>query len=71
MSHQIEIEIVGLTDQESVSKAEAAIVDNIGVEGARVYLDSGRAFVDVARGYLLEHILESLENAGFMARQAE
>ena len=67
---QIELEVVGLTDQASVERAVLALRDNVGVKGARVYLDSARAFVDVEKGYTLEHLLESLESAGFMARPA-
>ena len=70
MSHRIDVEIIGLSDRASVQKAEQAIRDNTGVQGVRVYLESGRASVDVERGYTLEHILESLESAGFMAREA-
>jgi len=70
MGQQIELEIVGLTDEDSARKAEKAILGNTGVDRARVYLESRRAFVDVRRGYTLEHLLESLETAGFMARLA-
>jgi copper chaperone CopZ len=69
--HQIKLEIVGLTDLESVQRATEAIRNNTGVERARVSLDSATALVDVVRGYTLEHILESLESAGFMARPAD
>jgi copper chaperone CopZ len=67
----LHLEIVGLTDRESVQRATEAIRNNTGVQGARVSLESRRAEVDVVRGYTLEHILESLESAGFMAREAE
>lgn len=71
MSLQIELEIVGLTDVASAQKAEKAILGNTGVDAVRIYVESGRAFVDVRRGYTLEHLLESLESAGFMARPAK
>lgn len=71
MKSPIKLEIVGLTDQASAQRATDAIRHNTGVERARVYLETNSAFVDVVRGYTLEHILESLETAGFMARPAE
>lgn len=71
LKNQIQLEIVGLSDQASADRAEQAIRNNAGVERARVYLETGRALVDVVRGYTLEHLLESLESAGFMARPAE
>ena len=70
MSPQIELEIVGLSDSESARRAEAAIRDNAGVEAVRVYPGRGRAFVEINRAAQLEHLLESLESAGFMARPA-
>jgi hypothetical protein len=69
--NQIKLDIVGLSDQASVERAVVAIRGNSGVEGARVFLETSSAFVDVVRGYTLEHILESLESAGFMARLSE
>lgn len=71
MKNQIQLEIVGLSDEESVERATSAIRNNTGVERVRVSLASRTAVVDVVRGYTLEHILESLESAGFMARPAE
>lgn len=71
MKRQITLEIVGLSDSESVARAVEAIRNNTGVEEARVSLQSRTAVVDVVRGFTLEHILESLESAGFMARPAE
>lgn len=65
------LEIVGLSDHESVQRATEALRNNSGVESVRVSLERGRASVDVVRGYTLEHLLESLESAGFMARLAE
>jgi len=70
LKNQIRLEIVGLSDQASADRAALAIRNNTGVERARVYLETNCAFVDVVRGYTLEHILESLESAGFMARPA-
>jgi len=67
---QIELEIIGMTDQAAADRATAAIRDNHGVEAVRVYPGRGRAFVDLARGAIVEHLLESLEGAGFMARPA-
>ena len=67
----LHLEIVGLSDHESVQRATEAIRNNTGVESARVSLENRSATVDVVRGYTLEHILESLESAGFMARPAE
>lgn len=71
MKQQIRLEIVGLSDGESVERATQAIRNNTGVERAQVTLSTRTAVVDVVRGYTLEHILESLESAGFMARPAE
>jgi|WetSurSiteA1Bulk_404760.scaffolds.fasta_scaffold174451_2 hypothetical protein len=71
MKSRIKLEIVGLSDSESVQRATEAIRGNTGVERAHVSLESRTALVDVVRGYTLEHILESLESAGFMARPAE
>ena len=71
MGLQIELEIVGLSDEESARKAEKAILGNTGVDATQVHLDRGRAVVEVRRGYTLEHLLESLEIAGFMARLAD
>ena len=67
----LHLEIVGLSDRDSVQRATDAIRNNTGVESVRVSLESRRADVDVVRGYTLEHLLESLESAGFMAREAE
>ena len=71
MRSRIKLEIVGLSNRESVERATEAIRNNTGVERAQVSLESRMALVDVVRGYTLEHILESLESAGFMARPAE
>jgi cation transport ATPase len=71
VKNQIRLEIVGLTDEASVQRATDAIRNNSGVERALVQLKTRSALVDVVRGYTLEHILESLESAGFMARPAE
>ena len=70
MSPQLELEIVGLSDSESARRAEAAIRNNAGVEAVRMYPARGRAFVEITRGARVEHLLESLESAGFMARPA-
>jgi hypothetical protein len=70
MGLQIELEIVGLTDEASALRAEKAILGNTGVDRTLIFLAEGRAVVDVRRGYTLEHLLESLETAGFMARLA-
>jgi hypothetical protein len=71
MKNQIHLEIVGLSDAVSVERATVAIRGNTGVVGAKVDLSTRTAWVDVVKGYTLEHILESLESAGFMARPAE
>ena len=71
MKSRIKLEIVGLSDRESVQRATEAIRGNTGVASAQVSLENCTALVDVVRGYTLEHILESLESAGFMARPAE
>lgn len=71
MKRQITLEIVGLSDQDSVRRATEAIRNNMGVERAQVSLEHRNAVVDVVKGYTLEHILESLESEGFMARPAE
>ena len=70
MTRQIELEVVGLSTEASVQKATQAIADNRGVLDVRVYRERGRAFVDVARGTVIGHLLESLEAAGFMGRLA-
>jgi len=70
MSRQIELEIVGLAGEESARRAEAALRNNQGVIDARVLAGQGRAFVLTAPGVILEHLLESLETAGFLARPA-
>lgn len=71
MKQQIRLEIVGLFDGDSVERATQAIRNNTGVERVSVSLADRIALVDVVRGYTLEHLLESLESAGFMARLAE
>ena len=70
MTRRIELEVVGLTGEESARKAEAALRDNRGVTDVRVLAGQGRAFVDAGPGVILEHLLESLELAGFLARPA-
>jgi len=70
MSRRIELEIVGLTGEDSARQAEAALRGNHGVLDVRILTAQGRAFVDVSPGVILEHLLESLESSGFLARPA-
>ena len=70
MARCIELEIVGLTGADTARQAEAALRNNRGVLEVRIIAAQGRAFVDVAPGVIVEHLLESLESSGFLARPA-
>jgi cation transport ATPase len=69
-SRQIELEIAGLSGAESLQRLKETLCHNTGVEAVHVQPDTGRATVHAHANVVLEHLLESVEQAGFMARPA-
>ena len=67
----IELEIVGMSSESDSVKLKVALRDQPGVLQAQVELSSGRATLEIEKGTIVEHLLETVEETGFMARLAE
>jgi copper chaperone CopZ len=71
VSRKVEIEIVGMADESAAASVTAALQKLPGVSDVRVDSDSGRATAMLEKGVFVEHLLETVEEVGFMARLAQ
>lgn len=71
MTETIDIEIVGMSSEIDSGRLRAALSDQPGVKRVNVDLGSGRATVEIEKGTIVEHLLETVEETGIMARMAE
>lgn len=71
MSREVEIEIVGITDDSSAAQVSQALAQLPGVSNVRVDAGLSRATATLAPGVYVEHLLETVEEVGFMARLAQ
>jgi len=67
----IELEIVGMSSKTDSTNLQTALRNQPGVLQARVDAGTGRATLDIDKGTIVEHLLETVEETGFMARIAE
>jgi hypothetical protein len=70
MSREVTIEIVGIADDSGAAQVTQALAQLPGVSNVRVDAGCGRATATLARGVYVEHLLETVEEVGFMARLA-
>ena len=70
MSREIRIEIVGMADEAGAHRVAEALAKLPGVSHVRVDAGSGRATATIEKGVFVEHLLETVEEVGFMARLA-
>ena len=68
MTLTIELEIVGMSNETDSTKLRTALRNQPGVLQARVDAGSGRATLEIEKGTIVEHLLETVEEIGFMAR---
>ena len=71
MTHTLEFEIVGMSSETDSAKLVAALRNQPGVRQASVDYGSGRATIEIEKSTIVEHLLETVEETGFMARLAE
>ena len=71
MTETIDIEIVGMSSDADSTKLQVALRNQPGVLQAHVESSSGRATIEIEKGTIVEHLLETVEETGFMARLAE
>lgn len=71
MTLTIELEIVGMSSNTDSINLQTALRNQPGVLQARVDAGTGRATLDIEKGTIVEHLLETVEETGFMARLAE
>lgn len=71
MTETIELEIVGMSSEADSIKLQVALRNQPGVLQAHVESSSGRATIEIEKGTIVEHLLETVEETGFMARIAE
>lgn len=71
MTETIELEIVGMSSEADSIKLQVALRNQPGVLQAHVESSSGRATIEIEKGTIVEHLLETVEETGFMARLAE
>jgi copper chaperone CopZ len=67
----IELEIVGMTCENCVKHVTQALAALRGVKRVDVSLEEGRATVETQSPVHLEHLIETVEEAGYQARAAE
>lgn len=70
MTRRIELDIAGMSCAHCVQQVTNALKGVRGVREAAVDLESGRATVEVEAGVVVEHLQESVEEAGYQARPA-
>lgn len=66
----IDLEVVGMTDDNSVEHVRKALLGVTGVKGADVDLDAGKAEVTVNMGTNQHALMAAIKSAGFEARPA-
>jgi len=66
----IELQIAGMTCDHCVKTVREALAAQRGVRSVEVRLDSGRATVQAERDVYVEHLIETVEEAGYQARPA-
>ncbi len=71
MSHEVEIEIVGIADDSGAAQVTNALMQLPGVSNVRIEAGLRRATATLAPGVYIEHLLETVEEVGFMARLAQ
>jgi copper chaperone CopZ len=71
LTETINIEIVGMSSEIDSAKLRTALGNQPGVKQVDVDLGSGRATVEIEKGTIVEHLLETVEETGFLARMAE
>ena len=71
MTLTVDIEVVGMTDDGDASKVAAALQSQPGVTQVQVQLSTGIARTEIEKGTIVEHLLETVEETGFMARLAK
>jgi copper chaperone CopZ len=66
-----ELEIAGMTCDHCVRTVREALEALRGVRRVEVRLAEGRATVEAERDVYLEHLMETVEEAGYQARPAD
>jgi len=71
MSKRIELDIVGMTCGNCVRHVTEALEAQPGIKSVKVELESGKATIEAEASVVPEHLLETVEDTGYMARMAE
>jgi copper chaperone CopZ len=66
-----ELEIAGMTCEHCAKSVREALAALRGVRRVDVRLGEGRATVEAERDVYVEHLLETVEEAGYQARPAK